>query len=242
MVSRERRRRFDPDLAEAIETRSGQKVHLHSVIDEKTGEKRLYCYSEERAHKEEGIATRFAERFERALLKLHEGLSRPPTRKELEHVWWSIGRISERSRGIAQHYKVDVTADPETGKATAVTWEKKTVVGTMLTHPGVYCLRTNVIDWDQETLWRTYTMLTDLESVSRTLKSELGLRPIHHQTQLRSDGHLFITVLACQLVQTIRRRRREHGETASWTTLRRKDGRNMHPCTCERRHWPSPFG
>ena len=94
-----------------------------------------------------------------------------------------------------------------------------------------------------------------LDSVFRPLKSELGLRPIHHQTQLRSDGHLFITVLACQLVQTIRRRLREHGETASWTTLRRilagqqrvsatlrrKDGRNMHPCTCERRHWPSPL-
>ena len=71
-------------------------------------------------------------------------------------------------------------------------------------------------------------MLTDLESVFRSLKSELGLRPIHHQTQLRSDGHLFITVLAYQLVQTIRRRLREHGETASWTTLRRRDGRTLH--------------
>ena len=86
VVSRERRRRFDPDLAEAIETRSGQKVHLHSVIDEETGERRLNCYSEERAHKEEGIASRFAERFESALLKLHEGLSRPRTRKERDHV------------------------------------------------------------------------------------------------------------------------------------------------------------
>ena len=140
VVSRERVRRFDPDLAEAIETRSGHKVHLHSVIDEETGERRLYCYSEERAHKEKGIASRFAERFESALVKLHEGLLRPRTRKEFDHVWRSIGRISERSRGIAQHYKVDATADPETGEATAVTWEKKTVAGTMLTHPGVYCL------------------------------------------------------------------------------------------------------
>ena len=242
LPSRERVRRFDPDLAETIESRSGQKVHLHSVTDEVTGERRLYCHSEERAHKEEGIASRFAARFEGSLARLHEGLSRPRTRKGLDHVWRSIGRISERSRGIAQHYKVDVTADPQTGKATAVTWEKKAVAGTMLTHPGVYCLRTNVIDWDQETLWRTYTMLTDLEAVFRSLKSELGLRPIYHQTRGRSDGHLFITVLAYQLVQTIRRRLREHGETASWATLRRilegqqrvtvtfrrKDGRTLH--------------
>ena len=35
-------------------------------------------------------------------------------------------------------------------------------------------------------------------------KSELGLRPIYHQKQERSNGHLFITVLAYQLVQVIR--------------------------------------
>ena len=112
----------------------------------------------------------------------------------------------------------------------------------MLTHPGVYCLRSNVHDWDPQTLWRTYTMLTDLEAVFRSLKSELGLRPIFHKKQNRSDGHLFITVIAYQLVQTIRTRLAEHGENASWTTLRRilegqqrvtasfrrKDGRTLH--------------
>ena len=112
----------------------------------------------------------------------------------------------------------------------------------MITHPGVYCLRTNVEDWDEETLWRTYTALTDVEAVFRSLKPELGLRPIFHQTQKRSDGHLFITVIAYQLVQTIRRRLGEHGERASWASLRRilegqqritatfrrKDGRTLH--------------
>jgi len=112
----------------------------------------------------------------------------------------------------------------------------------MISHPGVYCLRTNLADWDEETLWRGYTTLTDVEAVFRSLKSELGLRPIFHRTQKRSDGHLFITVIAYQLVQTIRRRLREAGEHASWDTLRailhgqqrvtatfrRKDGRTLH--------------
>jgi len=44
-------------------------------------------------------------------------------------------------------------------------------------------------------------MLTDLEAVFRGLKSDLGLRPVFHHT----EGHLFITVLAYQLVQAIRR-------------------------------------
>ena len=84
--------------------------------------------------------------------------------------------------------------------------------------------------------------LTDLEAVFRSLKSELGLRPIYHHKPVRAEGHLFITVIAYQLVQVIRRRLRESGETASWTTLcrslegqqritvtfRRADGRTLH--------------
>lgn len=46
-------------------------------------------------------------------------------------------------------------------------------------------------------------MLSDLESIFRSLKSELGLRPIFHLKEERSDGHLFITVLAylCVMVK-----------------------------------------
>jgi len=41
--------------------------------------------------------------------------------------------------------------------------------------------------------------------VFRSLKSELGLRPVFHHQENRVDGHLFITVLAYQFVQIIRR-------------------------------------
>ena len=91
----------------------------------------------------------------------------------------------------------------------------------MATHPGVYCLRSSETDWDEETLWRTYTTLTDVEAVFRSLKSELGLRPIYHRKPRRANGHLFLTVIAYQLVQVIRARLREHREHASWTSLRR---------------------
>ena len=112
----------------------------------------------------------------------------------------------------------------------------------MATHPGVYCLRSNELTWDEARLWRTYTMLTDLESVFRSLKSELGLRPVFHSKESRSDGHLFITVLAYQCVQAIRTTLKKAGINDSWsqlrrtllvqqrvtTSLRRKDGRTIH--------------
>ena len=76
------------------------------------------------------------------------------------------------------------------------------------------------MDWDEEKLWRTYTMLTDLTGVCRSLKSELGLRPVYHHKAGRSDAHLFITVLAYQAVQVIRRQLEAKGKHARWTSLR----------------------
>ena len=123
-----------------------------------------------------------------------------------------------------------------------MTLKRRQLQGTLLTHPGVYCLRTNVPDWDEKTLWRTYSTLTDVEAVFRSLKSELGLRPIFHQTPKRADGDMVVTVIAYQLVQAIRRRLGEHGERQSsaglrrilegqqrvTATFRRKDGRSLH--------------
>ncbi len=90
----------------------------------------------------------------------------------------------------------------------------------MLTHPGVYCLRSNETTWDAQTLRHTCTMLIDLEAVFRGLKSELGLRPVYHHTEERTEGHLSITVLAYQLVQAIRRKLEAAGETLAGTRLR----------------------
>ena len=242
VVSRERNRHFDPEAALRIETASNHGVHLHKVLSEDGQEVRLYCFSEERAAKERGIAERFARRFEDALTKLSEGLSRPRTQKRLDKVGQRIGRLKAQSRGVAQHYDVELDTDRTGERATAVRFTRRPSSATMMTHPGVYCLRSSETDWDEATLWRTYFTLTDLEAVFRSLKSELGLRPIYHHKPIRADGHLFITVIAYQLVQVIRARLRQAGENASWTmlrrildaqqrvtaTFRRTDGRTLH--------------
>jgi len=49
---------------------------------------------------------------------------------------------------------VNLLAD-ESGKATALAWTKVPVAGTMATHPGVDCLRSNELGWDEERMWRT---------------------------------------------------------------------------------------
>ncbi len=221
VVSRQRERQFDPEAAVSIRTASGEDLHLHKTVDEEGQEVRLYCYSRQRAEKEQAMTERFGKRFEQALDQLSEGLSRPRTQKRLAQVWQRIGRLKQRSRGAAPHYDVQVATGETGDTAVAVTWTRRSVPGTMATHPGVYCLRSSETDWDEETLWRTYITLTDLEAVFRSLKSELGLRPIYHRKPIRAEGHLFVTVIAYQLVQVIRRRLAARGEHASWSTLRR---------------------
>ena len=115
-----------------------------------------------------------------------------------------IGRLKQTCFGIAQHYRIDYQTDAAGAKLSALTWTKHILPGSQLSDPGVYCLRSNETTWSAEQLWRTYVMLTDLEAVFRSLKSELGLRPIFHHKQARSDAHLFISVLAYQFVQIIR--------------------------------------
>jgi transposase len=242
VVSRERGRQFDADQAVETLTASNETIRLQRVLSEDKQEVRLYCHSEGRETKETAITARFVTKFETGLATLAAGLSKPRGQKTLAAIQQRIGRLKEKSRGIGQHYEIVVTPD-ETGKnAAAITWTKTPVEGSMLTHPGVYCLRSSETTWDAPKLWHTYTMLTDLEAVFRGLKSERGLRPVFHHTEDRTEGHLFITVLAYQLVQTIRRKLELAGDSVSWTrlreilsvqqrvtaTFRQRDGRTLH--------------
>jgi hypothetical protein len=220
VVSRERGRQFDP--AQAIETltASQETIRLQRVLSEDSEEVRLHCHSAGREAKETAITERFVRRFEAGLTKLNDGLAKPCGQKQLAAIQQRIGTLKSGSRGVGQHYEVTVVPDDTGTKAVAITWTRTPVAGTMLTDPGVYCLRSNETAWDAATLWHTYMMLTDLEAVFRGLKSELGLRPVFHQKDDRTEGHLFITVLAYQMVQAIRRKLAAHGEHLSWTGLR----------------------
>ena len=64
-------------------------------------------------------------------------------------------------------------------------------------------------------------MRTNLEAVFRSLKTDLGLRPVHHQIERRVEAHLFISVLAYTFVHTIRLQLKAGGIDDAWQTLRK---------------------
>jgi transposase len=71
---------------------------------------------------------------------------------------------------------------------------------------GHYLLRSNLTDEDPAVLWTRYVQLTQIESVFRSLKSELGIRPIYHQLEHRADAHVLIAFLAYCLQVTLKNR------------------------------------
>jgi transposase len=219
-VSREQQRQFDAHEATAFESAGGETIRAHKVLSDDGQEVRLYCHSTGREKKEVAIVGRFVERFENGLANLELGLAKPRGEKRYDKIMERIGRLKEKSHGIGQHYQITVQPDNSGKKVSSITWCKTPKRGSMLTDPGVYCLRTNELKWDAEKLWRTYIMLTDLEAVFRSLKSELGLRPVYHSKEERTDGHLFISVLAYQFVQFLRAHLKAQEIHDSWSSLR----------------------
>ena len=242
VVSRLRARQFDPALATEVQSAGGVTIKIQRVLDEQ-GHALLYCHSPAREQKDRAIDAAKAAGFEAVLLKLQVGLSKPRgLPKDVAKIMERLGRAKQRYARAAQHYVVEVTKDASGTLVQAITWTKRIKPGTAAMHPGVYCLRTTLVDLDNATLWRTYTMLTNLESVFRSLKTDLGLRPVFHQIDARVEGHLFISVLAYHFVHMLRLQLKVRGIDDSWETLRevlatqqrvtatlqRRDGRAVH--------------
>jgi transposase len=222
VVSRKHHREFSKKDAVVVKTDKDCMVKAHKKINDKTGEVELYCHSTRREDKENAIYNRFATRFEEALDKLDAGLHKKGCVKKYDKVLVRLGRLKQKYSRAAKNYRITVKKDKKTGNAVQIIRRKEQAPNSKDSHPGVYCLRTNQDTWDEATLWRTYTMLTDLEAVFRSLKSELGLRPVFHQKTKRVSGHLFITLLAYHLIHTIRCQLKMKNIHSSWSNLRKQ--------------------
>jgi transposase len=67
---------------------------------------------------------------------------------------------------------------------------------------------------------KSYHSLARIEAVFKSLKTDLGIRPVYHHTAKRSMGHLFISVLAYHLLNTIELALASKGERVKWSTIK----------------------
>ena len=214
------------------------KASLHK--NEDTGEYELYCHSSSREQKEQQMQNTFETYYLEALSKLKAGLTKKGCTKKHDSILLRMGRLKEKHKRISSRYDVQVIQDPDSKNTKDIQWVK--IDNQKTKDPGVYCLRTNQQHLGEKTLWKTYTLLTEIEAAFRCMKSELGMRPVFHQKTGRVDGHLFITLLAYHVLHCIRYQLKQKGIHSSWeslraqlasqvrvtTTLKREDGKAIH--------------
>lgn len=89
---------------------------------------------------------------------------------------------------------------------------------------GHYLLRSNLTAEDPAVLWTRYVQLTQIEAVFRSLKSELGIRPIYHRLEHRVDAHILVAFLAYCLQVTLKNRLQIHAPGLTPTAVLEKLG------------------
>jgi transposase len=87
---------------------------------------------------------------------------------------------------------------------------------------GHYLLRSNLTTEDPAVLWTRYVQLTQIEAVFRSLKSDLGIRPIYHRLENRVDAHILIAFLAYCLQVTLKNRLQIHAPGLTPTAVLEK--------------------
>jgi transposase len=208
------------------------------------GENILYCKSFLKTKKEQAMKTQFQQRLEQALNHIAASLTQKGGTKKYEKVLERIGRQKEKYALIAHYYQVEVKH--QDGIATALTWQFEKQQQAEQRFSGSYLLRTSRTDLTEQQIWSLYVMLTHLEDAFRCLKSDLILRPVHHQKQHRVDAHLFTTVLAYHLLISIQTRLRQHDIDMRWwrirellsshvrvtTSMTNKEGERIHLRNC----------
>jgi transposase len=182
---------------------------------QKGNEVYILCLSEGREEKDRAIRVKHEGRLmvdlERLKMRVEKGRL-----KKAEKIQQAIGRLKERYPRVARYYRIEYDAEGRT-----FSWQEeleKEAIAVKL--DGSYVLKTDRHDLTADEIWRTYILLTRVESAFRSMKSPLMERPIFHHLKNRTQTHIFLCVLAYHLLVAIEKRFLDQGIHTSWWSLR----------------------
>ena len=165
------------------------------------GELYVLAKSEGRRAKERAIRRR---KLARLLWGLRALRRKPPTRDQLLLRIGAAKKEAGRAFGFIAIHLPD-EGEEVTRRTFSFHLDKEKLKKAEL-RDGHYLLRSNLVGEDPSVLWERYIQLTQIEAAFKTLKSELGLRPIYHQVEKRVEAHIFVAFLAYALSVTLKQR------------------------------------
>ena len=159
----------------------------------------LYVKSQQKQQKELSMSHKLTKRFVTEIEKIKSSLSKKRGIKTEGAVNQRIGRLRQKYPSISKLYKIDLKVD---GHKTVVDliYEQSKSGG----EDGVYFIRCSGRLLTEDLIWEIYNILREIESTFRCLKTDLEIRPIHHQKDKNTEAHIFLGIVAYQLVHAIR--------------------------------------
>ncbi len=198
-------RRFAKEIADPTDWR-----HIREDVEVKIcrgpqgQETFLLCRSAARVDKERAMHARFGTRIEERLHALAGRIERSKKVLDRGVIERQVGRFLQRNSRAAGGFSIAITDDEQAPSGLKLRWSH---------HPewdqwarlseGVYILRTNIAEWTDEALWKTYTQLTEAEAAFRVQKSDLAIRPIWHHKADRIKAHILVCFLGYALWKTL---------------------------------------
>ena len=211
----------DTKTVKVLDTKK-QEISLTRVRQEEGGDYYLEINSPAKAMKETSMNRLFKERFEAEMTKARDALTKKGGKKTYEKVIERVGRAIQKYPSISKYYVIDYVRDEKNPKNMADIRWRIAIPENVDKQSGIYFLRTNRDKLDEKATWDYYNLIREIECTNRQLKTDLLLRPIHHQKDDSSDAHLFLGLLSYWIVNTIRYKLRQTGETCYWTEIRRR--------------------
>ncbi len=196
-------------LEKELVDRPWERVHdgVQVKLLEQDNELYVFARSVARQKKEEAIRRRKLKRLVHGLNRLkRRTISRDQLLKKVAVLQQEAGRIAKFVKIREPKAGEPVNRQTFVGTLDRVAWMKA------LERDGCYILRgflpPEVLPqgWDKQApvLWAWYMQLVQAEDSFKTLKSDLDLRPIHHQVEPRVEAHIFVAFLAYCLTVTLR--------------------------------------
>jgi transposase len=180
-----------------------QKVRESVDVKLYTHENEIYVLAKSEGRQQKEIAIR-RRRLVRLLLKLRAMRRSLPSRDQL---LIRIGAAKKEAGTAFGFVKIQLpTKDQEVTRDSFRFQLDKVRLLETERRDGYYLMRSNLTAEDPAVLWSLYVQLTQIESVFRSLKTDLGIRPIYHQKEHRIDAHIFVAFLAYCLQVTLKNR------------------------------------
>jgi transposase len=197
--------RFAKQIAERTDWRQiREDIEVKICRGPDGGETFLLCRSASRSEKEKAMHERFSKRIEERLHSLARRIEKSQIQLDRGTLERQIGRLLERNSRASARYSILLTEDKTRPAGVKLTWSTRPEWDDWAKlSEGTYILRTNIHDWTEEELWKTYIQLSEAEAAFRIQKSDLCLRPIWHRKQGRIKAHILICFLAYVLWKTL---------------------------------------